>query len=203
MSPTLAAAAGPFPAGSPYQANDPAALAWVHATLVDTALLVHDRLAAEPLGPAERERYWAESRLFAALFGIPAASLPADWAGFRAYVEATLASDLLAVSPEARAIADGLLRRGWLRAPGWYLALTASLLPDRLSQGFGLSHGAGERASAAKAFDRFRRLQPLLPRHLRYVAPYQEALARLEGRGPGPAVRLLNRAWIGRPALDE
>jgi uncharacterized protein (DUF2236 family) len=199
----LPSAAGPFPAGSPYRANDPAAMAWVHATLVDTALLVHDRLAAEPLGPSDRERYWAESRLFAALFGIPAAGLPADWAGFRAYIEATLDSDLLAVGPEARAVADGLLRRRWLRAPGWYLGLTASLLPDRLAEGFGLPRGARERAAAGRAFARLRRLQPLLPDRLRHVAPYQEAQARLEGRDPGPAVRLLNRAWIGRPALEE
>jgi uncharacterized protein (DUF2236 family) len=199
----LPTAAGPFPAGSPYRANNPAAMAWVHATLVDTALIIHDRLAAGPLSAADRERYWAESRLLAALFGIPATSLPADWAGFRAYFEATIGSDLLAVTPEARAVADGLLRRRWLRAPGWYLALTASLLPDRLGEGFGLPRGAADRTAAARALARFRRLQRLLPDRLRYVAPYQEALARLAGRDPGPAVRLLNRAWIGRPALEE
>jgi uncharacterized protein (DUF2236 family) len=32
------------------------------------------------LTPEERERYYAESRLFASLFGIPQASLPEGWA---------------------------------------------------------------------------------------------------------------------------
>jgi uncharacterized protein (DUF2236 family) len=199
----LPSAAGPFPAGSPYAANDLAALAWVHATLVDTALLVHDHLAADPLGACDRERYWAESRLFAALFGIPGASLPADWAGFRGYVDATLASGLLAVGPEARDVADRLLRGGRLRAPGWYMALTAHLMPERLRDGFGLRYGRREQLAAASTLARARRLQPWLPGRLRHVGPYQEALARLAGRDPGPAVRLLNRAWIGRPGLER
>src|SRR5271165_4251994 len=33
---------GPFRAGSPYQANDLAALRWVYATLVETSLMTHD-----------------------------------------------------------------------------------------------------------------------------------------------------------------
>src|SRR5262249_16474132 len=33
---------GPFESGSLYRANEVAALRWVHATLVDTALIVHD-----------------------------------------------------------------------------------------------------------------------------------------------------------------
>jgi uncharacterized protein (DUF2236 family) len=33
---------GPFRAGSPYQANDLAALRWIYATLVETALMTHD-----------------------------------------------------------------------------------------------------------------------------------------------------------------
>ena len=60
-------AAGPFAAGSRYCANDVAALRWVHATLVDTALIVHD-LVLPPFSVEEREQYWAESRLFGTLY---------------------------------------------------------------------------------------------------------------------------------------
>src|SRR5215469_3802240 len=50
----LLAAAGPFAAGSRYVANDIEALRWVHATLVETALLAHD-LVCPPLTSEERE----------------------------------------------------------------------------------------------------------------------------------------------------
>ena len=49
---TLAETAGPFPAGTPYRADDPALMLWVHATLVHSSLC---RL--HPLrGPARRRR---------------------------------------------------------------------------------------------------------------------------------------------------
>src|SRR5271157_1659590 len=63
---------GPFRAGSQYQANDLAALRWVHATLIETALMAHD-FVLPPLTGEERARYYSESHLFAALFGIPPA----------------------------------------------------------------------------------------------------------------------------------
>ena len=79
ISGVLPEAVGPFPSGSPYSADDLAAQRWVHATLVETAAMAHD-LVLPPLATDERERYWAESRLFAGLFGLKSADLPADWA---------------------------------------------------------------------------------------------------------------------------
>ena len=80
-------AVGPFPAGAQYRANDVAALRWVYATLIESALMAHDLVL--PAVPArERELYYGESRRFAALFGVPASALPPDWAGFAAYCEA-------------------------------------------------------------------------------------------------------------------
>src|SRR5918997_2404285 len=38
----MSATVGPFPAGSPYLANEVSPLTWVHATLVETALKVHE-----------------------------------------------------------------------------------------------------------------------------------------------------------------
>src|SRR5271166_1550012 len=69
VSGTLAEAAGPFAAGSGYEANNVAALRWVHATLIDTALVAY-LLVGPPLTAEERERYWIEARLFAAFFGV-------------------------------------------------------------------------------------------------------------------------------------
>src|SRR5436190_21230819 len=117
--------AGRYEAGSRYSANEVAALRWVHATLVETALQTHD-LVLPALTSSEREQYWTEAKLYAALSGIRPADLPADWASFAAYTEAMSQSDSLAVSPAARDIAEQIFsgRVTGLRIPRWYRALT-------------------------------------------------------------------------------
>jgi uncharacterized protein (DUF2236 family) len=200
----LPSTAGRFAAGSAYGANEISALRWVHATLAETALLSHD-LVLPALTTSEREQYWTEARLFAALFGIGQADLPSDWTSFTAYNEAMGRSDILTVSPAARQIAEQILfgRVAGLRVPKWYLALTAHLLPQRLREEFGLGFGEREARSMNLAVARIRRLYPRLPMRLRTVGPYQEALARLQGeKQPGLAVRSLNRLWIGRPTIE-
>ncbi|WP_262047529.1 oxygenase MpaB family protein [Bradyrhizobium sp. Bra78] len=196
---------GPFAAGSRYCANDIPSLRWVHATLVETALMAHD-LVLPQLSAGERERYWAESRTFGALFGLTADDLPADWAGFAAYTAAMVQSDTLTVSPAAREIATQIFSgaRPWLRPPRWYRALTASLLPERLRAGFGFELCERDIRSADNALKWIRRVYPRLPDRLRYVGPYQDAQARLRGEPqPDWMTRCLNRAWIGRPRMDQ
>ncbi len=197
ISGVLAEAAGPFAAGSPYRANDVAALRWVHATLIETALLVHD-LVLTPLTREDREQYLAEARRFAGFFGIPSACLPQDWAEFTAYTEAMRRSDTLTVSAAAQRIARELFgAAAWLRMPTWYRALTARMLPERLRDPFGFAYGDEEQIAAERALARIRRLYPLLPQRLRYVGPYQEARNRLAGRPHDPMTKLVNRFWIG------
>src|ERR1700732_1460934 len=196
--------AGRFAAGSQYCANEVSALRWVHATLVETALLTHD-LVLPALTDSERETYWVEARLFAALFGVRQADLPSNWTSFIAYNEAMLRSDILTVSPAARKIAEQIFsgRATKLRAPKWYLALTTHLLPERLRGEFGLVFGEREQRSMNLALALIRRLYPRLPMRIRAVGPYQEALARLQGeRQPDSAVLWLNRLWIGRPMME-
>jgi uncharacterized protein (DUF2236 family) len=194
---------GPFAAGSPYCANEAGALRWVHATLVETALLAHD-LVLPPLSGAERDRYWSEAKLFAALFGIPQASLAPGWTSFAAYAEGMIESDVLSVSPAARDIAGRILsgRVTGVRVPRWYLALTAHMLSERLRIGFGLPFGDAERRSARRALRWIRRIYPSMPDRLRTVGPYQEALARLRGEDyPARLTQWLNRFWIGRASM--
>jgi uncharacterized protein (DUF2236 family) len=200
---TLTEASGGFAPGSAYRANDVAALRWVHATLVETALLAYG-LVNPPLSVADRERYYAETRLFAALFGIPQDALPNSWAGFLEYVDATLRSDTLAPGQSARLLAAQLFGgagTAW-RLPPWYRALTARLLPPSLRNGFELRYGAEEHRLAERALTRLRLVLRWTPAHLRYVAPYHEALARLAGqRRPDPVTRALNRFWIGQASM--
>ena len=200
----MPAGVGPFASGSRYRANDLAALRWVYATLIDTAVLAHD-MVLPALTDDERERYYAESRLFAALFGIADDDLPTDWLGFTAYNAAMLASDTLTIGAAARDIARQLLSGSGGRwpVPRWYRALTTAMLPPRLREAFDLPFDARERLRAERALTRIRRLYPLLPGRLRYVAPYHEAMARLNGhpRADLPT-RLLNRLWIGKPLME-
>ncbi|MBW7972558.1 oxygenase MpaB family protein [Bradyrhizobium sp. BR 10289] len=195
---------GPFAAGSRYCANDVPSLRWVHATLVETALMAHD-LVLPQLSVEERERYWSESRIFGALFGLTADDLPADWAGFAAYNAAMAQSEVLTVSPAAREIAAQIFggTRPWLRPPRWYRALTVRMLPQRLRAGFGIELEERDVSAADNALRWIRRVYPKLPDRLRYVGPYQEAQARLRGEmQPDWMTRCLNRAWIGRPQMD-
>ena len=68
-----------------------------------------------------------------------------------------------------------------LRPPEWYRAVTASMLPPRLREAFGLSDADSGQSERARAW--FRHIYPTLPARLRHVGPYQEAMARLSGRG--------------------
>jgi uncharacterized protein (DUF2236 family) len=190
---------GPFPGGSGYRANEVAALQWVHASLLETSVFVHD-LVLPPLTVEERERLYAESRLTVALFGIPQSSMPEHWSDFVAYKEAMVSSDVLSVSEAARAIATQIVApQGPLR---WYWDLTAHLLPPGIREAFGLDYGRNERRRAERVVAWLKRVYPVLPQSLRFVGPYHEAVGRLAGREiPDCVTQWLNLMWIGRRQL--
>jgi uncharacterized protein (DUF2236 family) len=203
ISGTLVETAGPFAAGCLYEANDIAALRWVHATLIDTALVAHG-LVHPPLSAEDRERYWAEARLFAAFFGLPQDAMPQSWVDFAADNKRMWRSDVLTVSDQARGIAGAVLSGAGTRLPmpSWYRALTAGLLPVRLRDDFRLPYGESERRASERALAVLRRVYPWVPGRLRHVGPYHEARARLAGRRrPGMTTQLLNRLWIGRKSM--
>jgi uncharacterized protein (DUF2236 family) len=196
---------GPFAAGTHYRANDVAALRWVYATLVESALMAHD-LILPTLAVQERELYYGESLRFAALFGVPASALPPDWTGFATYCEAMRQPRSLAVSDAARDIAAQIFAGAglWVRAPRWYRALTAEMLPPHLREAFELRDRDVKPHVAAQAITRARRLYPALPERLRHVGPYQEAMARMAGRArPDLVTQLVNRLWIGRGSMTR
>ena len=130
--------------GAGYQADDPALLLWVHATLVDTALRVHKRFL-RPLRADDAERYYEESTVVAELLGVPRAAQPPDLAAFRDYVrdDGRLASRSATPPAAWRATCS---TRG---CPGRSQPvaelgrqLTAGLLPAPLREQYGLSWDA-------------------------------------------------------------
>jgi uncharacterized protein (DUF2236 family) len=193
---------GAHPQGEHYGANDINALRWVYATLVESAIMAYE-FVLPPLSRGEREGYYRESRRMAALCGIPAEALPADWTNFGQYTAEMVESPLLGVGEDARALGHSVLSGAgtWVRPPSWYLALTAFWMPVRLRTEFELPFDALEEERVRRVA---RWLPPLylrVPRALRFVGPFHEAEARLHGRSPGPLARRSNCFWMGQSRL--
>lgn len=153
---------GRFPPGTPYSAEDPELMLWVHATLVVCSLGSFTRFVS-PLSLEERERYYREMALVARIFGVPADAIPPSLREFEAWWQRMLAGDTITVTPPARDIAAVILEArlpGPMRliAPTHRLA-TAALLPERVRQEYGL------RWTRAHAL-----ALPLAARSLRYAA---------------------------------
>ncbi len=191
-----------YPRRSPYEANEVYALLWVFATLIESAVVAYESVLP-PLSDSEREAYYDESKIMAALFGIPAAALPEDWRGLEAYMQTMVASDRLGVNALSREMAHRVLhgRGSWVPVPNWYRNLTTAWLPERLRQEFGLGFGAREADSAARASRWLPRIYPRLPGMVRHVGPYQEARARLLGRRVDALIRANNRFWMGQDRM--
>jgi uncharacterized protein (DUF2236 family) len=74
--------------GTPYSALEPAAYAWVHATLLDTFVRA-TACFTTALAPAETERFYREYRGLGRLIGVRERDLPPTGGGFRAYFRRT------------------------------------------------------------------------------------------------------------------
>lgn len=183
----LAEAAPAFRAGTRYRALDPDLLLWVHATLVDTTLLLYPRLV-RPLSPAERRRYYAESKQLARFAGVPETRIPPDLRAFRRYVATMLRGSEIVPTATARAIADAVLRPPrplWLWSlQGLSTLAAAALLPPRLREAYDLPFRGRERRAWRLLEATLRRTLPLLPARVRWFPEAREADARV-ARGPG------------------
>jgi uncharacterized protein (DUF2236 family) len=192
---------GAWQRGSRYEANEIAALRWVWATLTESAALAYESVL--PLSPAEREQYYAESKITAALYGIPPAALPEDWTAFTVYNQQMWQSQELGVSEFSRSMAHNLLcgAGSWIHVPRWFRALTAAWMPPRFRAEFALDFSPRDQRAAERALRWLPVAYRGLPPAVRFVGPYHEACARLSGRTPGVLTRYSNRFWTGQPQL--
>lgn len=129
--------AGIFPAGTPYDANDPELKLWVLSTITDSTLFVYELLVSK-LSPEDREQYYADNVRVAELFGIPERIIPPTYEDFRKYFDQMMESGAIQVSDEAKAIYRAL----FAPTPGGLLLFAGSapsiaLLPERLRDEFG------------------------------------------------------------------
>lgn len=180
---TIGEDVGRYEKGSPYAATDEDALFWVYATLIDTSVLMYERVVG-PLSTSDKERYYEESRLLAYLFGVSDRVLPPSFSSFRETFDRIVASDAIAVSTPAREIATFLLRPwgGFPRAIGvWFRPVTSALLPEKLRAPFGLRYGRADRALWRASLPGLRLAYRRLPAKARFVPAYLDADRRVRG----------------------
>jgi uncharacterized protein (DUF2236 family) len=180
----LGAGVGHVPAGSAYRADDPDLLLWGHATIVWAGIGSYERFV-EPLTPAERDRYVAETRAFGAAFGLDPASLPATFEDLRAYVSSMVEGQVLVAGDDGIREAREILwpRGSWAeRSLGpTQRIVTAALLPDPVRRAFALPWGPGRRAVASILAATTRVAVRTMPRRIRWWPHYRTACARVGG----------------------
>ena len=167
--------------GTSYDARDPQLLMWVHATLIDSAIVAYD-LFVKPLSLQEKARYYEESKKLAELFDIPNAIVPRSLGEFSAYFDKMIQGNTIAVGPAARSLAhDIVYPTPWILRPAapLFRVVTAGLLPERLRSAYGLKWN-GPREKVFWLFARlFRLLLPLIPGPVRIVPNARAAEKRL------------------------
>ena len=152
--------------GRDYRALDPDLLLWVHATLVDSALLTYETFV-ERLSPPERDRFYQEMKLVGELLGIPRARFPESITDFERYIDRQITDGPVRVTPVARDLAKLVVRPRIFKLPrGMFVPLeivTAGLLPASLREQYGLSWGPGRRRLFALARKTLPRVVALTP----------------------------------------
>jgi uncharacterized protein (DUF2236 family) len=171
-------AVGPYPAGTPYRADDPELLLWVLFTLVDSALVVYRKYVGH-LTTGEEAAYWEDYKVVGRLFGLRKSDLPDGLDELNAYRRDMLEGDRLHVTAWARDRARAIVLEPPVPAlltPVVQAAnfVTIALLPDRIREAYGFSPvpPAIVRKALVNAGAQYvrRAVLPVLPGRLRYAA---------------------------------
>ena len=155
--------------GEGYHALDPELLTWVHATLVDSAIVTYETFVRR-LRRAERDEFYQESKLIGELLGIPRGHPPRTYSDFESYVESMLAGPVR-VSERALSLGRLVLRPPLRLVPGPVMVpfevITAGLLPPALREQYGLPWGAAQRRAYRLAVAAVPRVVAITPPVLR------------------------------------
>jgi uncharacterized protein (DUF2236 family) len=174
----LPVAAGRFPAGTRYSAEDPALVLWVHATLLESLPLVYELFVA-PLTEGERDAYCAEAASTAIALGAIDADVPRTWAAARAYLEREYGAGTIAVSAQARQVAGAVLAPPLARfiAPAAWInrVVTLGLVPPHLRDQYGFAWTPRHQRAFSLVVPQIRRLRGAMPDRL---ATWPEARVR-------------------------
>jgi uncharacterized protein (DUF2236 family) len=186
--------------GLSYDAMDPGLLLYVHACLVDSALLFEE-LTIGKLDDAGRQRFHEEQMLAAELVRLPRDLIPPTVPELEEYVAGRVRSGELAVTDAARSVASLFLDpppdAQWRPVLRTVARLAFGTLPPELRAGYQLPPRVGERVIRRATFAAMRAGRPLLPAKFRYIAPYRSW--RRERRLDDPSESELARSLGIRP----
>jgi uncharacterized protein (DUF2236 family) len=172
--------------GRPYDALDPDLLLWVHACLVESALLF-ERLTIGRLDDEGRQRFHEEQMLAAELLRLPRERIPPTVPALEAHVAETVASGELVVTDAARSVAalffDPPQDAEWRPVLKAVARLAFGTLPPEVREGYGFPARKVGRPAMQAAFATLRALTPVLPPKYRFIAPYQRWRLRQRGSG--------------------
>jgi uncharacterized protein (DUF2236 family) len=156
--------------GDDYQALDPELLLWVHATLVDSALVTYQKFV-QPLTTSEREDFYQESKVFGELLGIPRDRFPESLRDFEHYLHRMVAGGEVHVTARAKELARLVVRPRLRLLPGPLMVpfevVTTGLLPPALRESYGLAWGRGQQRAFKLAVAAVPRVVALTPPLLR------------------------------------
>ena len=126
-----------FPEGTPYSAEDPDLVLWVHTTLLESVPMAHERFVG-PLTIAERDAYCAEAAPIAVALRARSDEVPRTWAETRAYLDRMYGSGTLEVTEQARTLARAVLSppaaARWIAGPATWTnrIVTLGMLPPQI-----------------------------------------------------------------------
>lgn len=173
--------------GKRYDALDPELLLYVHACLVDSAILF-EQLTVGGLDDAGRQRFHEEQMLAAELCLVPRATIPQTWQDLRAWLADFEDRGELQVTDGARKVLDLFFdpprEAEWRPVLRGVSRLAYGTLPDGVREMYGVPFGPVKQATMRAAFPTIRAVRPLLPPKYRFIAPYTEFLLRRRGIDP-------------------
>jgi uncharacterized protein (DUF2236 family) len=187
--------------GDAYDALDPELLLYVHACLVDSALLFEE-LTVGKLDDAGRQRFHEEQMLAAEMVKIPRAIIPPTVPALRAWLADVEDRGDLLVTDSARSVAalfmDPPRDAEWRPVLKGVSRLAFATLSPSLREQYGFTVGPVKEAAMAATFAATRAVRPLLPPKVRFIAPYQEWRLRQRGIEPAGEVEDARRRVGGR-----
>lgn len=128
---------GHYVSGTRYSAEDPSLVLWVHATLLESVILVYEQLI-RPLTAAERDEYCAEASPIAVALAAREDQVPRTWNDLRAYLDRMYASGAIAVGTQGRELAQAVLSPSgaWMVAPATWInrMMTVGMLPPQVRE---------------------------------------------------------------------
>jgi uncharacterized protein (DUF2236 family) len=161
--------------GRAYDALDPHLLLYVHACLVDSALLFEERTVGA-LDDVGRQRFHEEQMLAAEMCLVPRDSIPPTVPALRAWLADVEDRGELLVTDNARKVAELFLdpprEAEWRPVLAAVSRLAFATLPPLVREMYGFPSGVAREAAVDVAFAVTRIARPVLPSKYRYLAPY-------------------------------